>query len=85
MTENDYLFSTSARFRIADVRVAYEELVRLIDQVSPETANTLIRLHDRLEVCGLWVEGFSVKFPNGAKFTRGWQSKTVDSNWKAPE
>jgi hypothetical protein len=86
MTQDEYLFSTCARFAIADVRVAYDELVRLIDQISPQTANTLVNLHDRLESSGVpWVEGFSIRFPNGLRFTRGWQSKTIESKWKESE
>ena len=84
--KDDHIYSISARFRIADVRIAYEQLTALADQISPEAAAVLCRLNDRLTAVGLpYVEGFSVKFANGAQFTRGWQSATVDSRWKEKE
>lgn len=83
---DDYLYSTSAPFRTHDVLTMYSELVELVDQVSPQTAATLVAVHDRLQAIGLpYVEGFSVRFPNGLRFTRGWQSITTDSKWRHPK
>ena len=84
---DDFLFETTARFRISDIFTLYEALAELADQVSPEAANTLIRVHDRLGDVGVaYCSGFSVQFPDtGTRFTRGWQSETVESKWQTDQ
>ncbi len=83
MSSDHYLAGPSAPFLIRDVLAMYEELVELVDQISPRALAALVRVHDLLEAVDVpYVAGFSVRFPDGVRFTRGWQAETIDSQWE---
>ena len=86
MPSDHYAAGPTAPFLIRDVIAMYEDLVELVDQISPRAAAALVRVQDLLEAVDVpSVVGFSVQFSDGAKFTRGWQSVTVESKWKEKE
>ena len=85
MTDRSWT-GTSAPFRVREILRLFEALTELADQVSPETASTMLRISDRLEAVGVpYLPGFSVRYADGTRLTRGWQSVTVDSKWRPPE